>query len=107
MRISMNSLASGSRFPRLPKPDGDGNVPALEYVRASIARDIIRERKGLGTEARSETPKRRNVEIHLTIIGPSHEWGGLETTATAAGGLRVRHKLPEKKRSCVVLHGRP
>ena len=27
---------------------GRGNVPALEYVRASIARDIIRERRALG-----------------------------------------------------------
>ena len=34
--------------PPLPKPDEEGNVPALEYVRASIARDIIRERRALG-----------------------------------------------------------
>lgn len=39
---------SDPRLPPLPKPDRDGNYPALEYVRASIARDIIRERKALG-----------------------------------------------------------
>jgi len=34
--------------PAFPKPDKDGNVPALPYLRASIARDIVRERKALG-----------------------------------------------------------
>lgn len=38
----------GKGFPPLPKPDVQGNVPALEFVRATIARDIIRERKALG-----------------------------------------------------------
>ncbi|MFH1108659.1 MAG: helix-turn-helix domain-containing protein [Planctomycetota bacterium] len=32
----------------MPTPDEDGNVPALEFVRATIARDILRERKALG-----------------------------------------------------------
>ena len=35
-------------LPPLPKPDAQGRVPAIEYSRASIARDIIRERKALG-----------------------------------------------------------
>ncbi len=32
----------------LPKPDKHGNVPALEYVRISLARDLIRDRKSVG-----------------------------------------------------------
>lgn len=36
------------KLPPLPKPDEDGNVPAVEYARASIARDMIRERETLG-----------------------------------------------------------
>lgn len=35
-------------LPPLPKPDKHGRVPAIEYTRISIARDIIRERKALG-----------------------------------------------------------
>ena len=35
-------------LPPLPPPDEDGNVPALEFVRATIARDILRERMALG-----------------------------------------------------------
>lgn len=34
--------------PPLPTPDADGYVPALDFVRATIARDIVRERKALG-----------------------------------------------------------
>ncbi len=34
--------------PALPEPDADGYVPALDFVRATIARDIMRERKALG-----------------------------------------------------------
>jgi len=32
-------------LPVWPEPHEEGNVPALEYVRATIARDIIRERR--------------------------------------------------------------
>ena len=34
--------------PPLPKADARGNFPAVQYVRASIAREIIRRRKALG-----------------------------------------------------------
>ena len=39
-------------LPSLPKPDKNGRVPAIEYTRVSIARDIIRERLGLGLTQR-------------------------------------------------------
>jgi ribosome-binding protein aMBF1 (putative translation factor) len=35
-------------LPPYPKPNADGNYPALEYVRVSLARDLIRERRALG-----------------------------------------------------------
>lgn len=35
-------------LPAFPKPDAEGNFPALDYIRASIARDIITERRALG-----------------------------------------------------------
>lgn len=37
-----------NEFPPVPEPHEREYVPALEYVRVSIARDIIRERKALG-----------------------------------------------------------
>ena len=35
-------------LPPLPKPDGQGRFPAVEYARVSLARDLIRDRKGAG-----------------------------------------------------------
>lgn len=35
-------------LPALPKPDRRGRVPALEFARISLARDLISHRKGLG-----------------------------------------------------------
>jgi DNA-binding XRE family transcriptional regulator len=34
--------------PLLPEPLPNGNYPALEYMRASLARDILRHRRRLG-----------------------------------------------------------
>jgi len=34
-----------SDLPPLPKPDKNGQFPALEYTRVALARDIIRDRK--------------------------------------------------------------
>jgi DNA-binding XRE family transcriptional regulator len=34
--------------PLLPEPDADGNYPAYEYLRASLALKIVRDRRRLG-----------------------------------------------------------
>jgi transcriptional regulator with XRE-family HTH domain len=39
-------------IPPLPEPDGDGNYPAVEYARASLARKIIRDRGAVGLSQR-------------------------------------------------------
>lgn len=45
-RTGRKSKADGP--PGLPEPDAQGYVPALDYIRGTIARDIVRERKALG-----------------------------------------------------------
>jgi DNA-binding XRE family transcriptional regulator len=35
-------------LPPLPKPDRHGRFPALAYARASLARDVIRDRRAAG-----------------------------------------------------------
>lgn len=39
---------SRDRLPPLPPADGDGYRPALPFIDASIARDIVRERRAAG-----------------------------------------------------------
>lgn len=44
----LKASSNNSILPPLPKPDANGNVPAIEYCRASIARDIITKRVTAG-----------------------------------------------------------
>src|SRR5438270_8527520 len=54
--------AKAVNLPPLPKPDADGNYPALEYVRAAIARDIIRDRLAAGLTQR-ELARRAGIRV--------------------------------------------
>lgn len=46
------TLARAADLPALPKPDAQGNVPAVEYARASLARKIIKDRVAAGLTQR-------------------------------------------------------
>jgi DNA-binding XRE family transcriptional regulator len=46
------TLAKAGELPPLPKPDAQGNYPAVEYARASLARKIIRDRVAAGLNQR-------------------------------------------------------
>lgn len=50
-RLTRNADAAGEtgiRLPPLPMANDAGNLPALDYMRASIARGIIKDRKAFG-----------------------------------------------------------
>ena len=48
----LNGLAKVADLPPLPKRDADGNYPAVDYARASLARNIIRRRVEAGLSQR-------------------------------------------------------
>jgi DNA-binding XRE family transcriptional regulator len=48
-------------LPPLPKPLHDGNYPALAFMRASIARDVIRRRRALGL-SQAELARRAHIQ---------------------------------------------
>jgi DNA-binding XRE family transcriptional regulator len=48
--------------PPLPEPNADGNYPALEYMLASMARDIIRHRRRLGL-SQAELARRAGIRL--------------------------------------------
>jgi DNA-binding XRE family transcriptional regulator len=54
--------AKAVNLPPLPKPGADGNYPALEYVRATIARDIVRDRITAGLTQR-ELARRAGIRV--------------------------------------------
>src|SRR5438105_15184706 len=45
-------LAEVAELPTLPRPDKRGNYPAVDYARASLARNIIRDRVNAGLTQR-------------------------------------------------------
>ena len=47
-RLEKLARLAESELPPWPPADAQGNRPALDYIRASIARDIIKERRALG-----------------------------------------------------------
>jgi DNA-binding XRE family transcriptional regulator len=48
----LTTLAKAADLPPLPEPDAQGNYPAVEYARASLARKIIRDRVAAGLTQR-------------------------------------------------------
>ena len=48
----LTTLAKSAELPPLPEPDAQGNYPAVEYARASLARKIIRDRVAAGLSQR-------------------------------------------------------
>jgi DNA-binding XRE family transcriptional regulator len=46
--VAGEQLSTDEGLPPLPKPDKSGRIPALGYARASLARDLIRDRKRAG-----------------------------------------------------------
>jgi ribosome-binding protein aMBF1 (putative translation factor) len=53
---------SEKELPPLPKADADGNVPAMEYARASLARKLIIERRARGW-TQGELARRSGVRV--------------------------------------------
>ncbi len=49
-------------LPPLPEPDAEGNVPALEFTRASIARHVITRRQSAGL-SQTELAKRAGIRV--------------------------------------------
>lgn len=58
----LSTLAKAGELPPLPEPDAQGNYPAVEYARASLARKIIRDRVAAGLSQR-ELATRAGVRV--------------------------------------------
>ena len=58
----LTTLAKAAELPAYPGPDAKGNYPAKEYLRVSIARDIIRDRVAAGLNQK-ELAKRAGIRV--------------------------------------------
>ena len=93
-------VAQDGDLPEFPKPDKNGNFPALEYTRVSIARDLIRGRKSAGLSqqrltdqagVRQETVSRLESGKHLASAAT------IQKIEQAIEAERQRHKRRKGK----------
>ncbi len=61
-REEYDRLTRAARLPALPEPGADGNYPAVEYGRVSLARKIILRREALGW-SQAELARQAGVRV--------------------------------------------
>ncbi len=101
-------LARVAEAPSLPAPDAQGNYPAVEYLRASIARDIVRERVQAGLSQRElaklagvrvETLNRIETGKHTASTVTIDKLDRALKRAAQEKAERERRKKPSRRRN--------
>lgn len=104
----LTGLAKVEGMPALPKPDEEGNYPAVEYARASIARSILRERVEAGLTQRElarlagvrlETICRIETGKHTASTATITKLDQALKRAAREKAERERKKAPRRRRS--------
>ena len=92
------TLAKAAELPPLPSPDADGNYPAVEYARVSLARKIIRDRVAADWTQR-ELAKRAGISFeHLCRIESGKHIPSVPTIDKIDRALKQAQKRQPKKR---------
>lgn len=95
LRRSAGRTSEDDPLPPFPAPDAHGNMPAVEYARVSIARDIIRERRAIGLSqqqlarlagVRQETISRLETGKHTASVATVDK---IDRALRKAGGVKA------------------
>lgn len=86
-----NKAVTDRELPPLPEPDARGNVPAMEYARASLARRLIIERKSRGW---SQTELARRAGVRVETINRLEK---ARNTADRATVRRIENALSARR----------
>ncbi len=91
-------LAKAAELPPLPKRDTDGNYPAVEYARASLARKMIRMRveAGLSQQALADLAGVR-VET-ICRVEKGHNIPSVPTIAKIERALKAHEGRTRKRK---------
>ncbi len=94
----MAGLAEIAELPALPGPDEKGNYPAVEYVRASIARNIIKDRIKAGL-SQKELADRAGIRVEtLCRIETGRHTASVPTIEKVDRALKRALGQPQKRR---------
>ena len=99
----LTGLAKVAEMPAVPGLDADGNYHAVEYARASIARDLVRERAELGLSQR-DLARLAGVRVEtLCRIETGRHTASTATLAKLDRALKkaagAKTKAPKRRRS--------
>jgi DNA-binding XRE family transcriptional regulator len=94
----LTTLAKAADLPALPEPNANGNYPAVEYARTSLARKIIRDRVAAGLTQR-ELAQRAGVRVEtLCRIETGKHTPSVATIDKLDRALRQAAQLPPRVR---------
>jgi ribosome-binding protein aMBF1 (putative translation factor) len=85
-RLAAHAGAEGA-WPALPRPDAQGNYPAVEYARVSLARKIIKARRQAGL---TQAELARRAAIRPETLNRLEKGKTTPDTATIA---KIEHAL--------------
>jgi DNA-binding XRE family transcriptional regulator len=93
----LTALAKTAELPALPAPDADGNYPAVEYARVSLARKIITSRVAAGITQR-ELARRSGISFeHLSRIESGKHVPSLPTIDKIDRALKQSQRRTTKR----------
>jgi DNA-binding XRE family transcriptional regulator len=96
--LSEAFLEKAGELPPLPEPDANGNYPAVEYARASLARNLIRDRVAAGLPQR-ELVKLAGVRVEtLCRIETGKHTPSVPTVDKLDRALKLYVKSKNKRR---------
>lgn len=84
--------AKAGRLPAYPPVDANGNSPAIEFARVSIARQIITERRAAGL-SQAELARRAGIRVEtLNRLEKAKHSADVSTMKRIDGVLRILHR---------------
>jgi DNA-binding XRE family transcriptional regulator len=92
------TLAKMGELPPLPEGDARGNVPAVDYARASIARGVIQDRVEAGLSQR-ELAKRAGIRVETLCRIETGKHTASVATIEKIDRILKRAIKPKKKTS--------
>lgn len=92
----LRELAKAAMLPPMPEADAEGNVPAVPFARATIARGIIRDRVAAGLNQK-ELARRAGIRVEtLCRIETGRHTPSVETIQSIDRALKATARVSNK-----------
>jgi DNA-binding XRE family transcriptional regulator len=97
-RAGETVAVSDDGLPPLPQPDAHGRFPAVEYMRISLARDVIRDRRAAGLTQQELADLARTRQETISRIESGRYTPSVKLIDRIEAALRMAMKARAKKK---------